>query len=94
MFKVKIVAALLIVGLFMAIHLAAPEFLPEVFDLLSRVQFPANAFRERNRLSTRDNFFHSQHANLRDCAGHNLIGRGGDSRRLDKFYLAEIFFPQ
>ena len=36
MFKVKIVAALLIVGLFVAIHLAAPEFLPEVFDLLSR----------------------------------------------------------
>ena len=36
MFKVKIVAALLIVGLFMTIHLAAPEFLPEVFDLLSR----------------------------------------------------------
>ncbi|MBR0261438.1 MAG: TVP38/TMEM64 family protein [Selenomonadaceae bacterium] len=36
MFKVKIVAAILIVGLFMSIHLIAPEFLPEVFDLLSR----------------------------------------------------------
>ena len=36
MFRVKIVAALLIVGLFAAIHLAAPEFLPEVVDLLSR----------------------------------------------------------
>ena len=36
MFRVKIVAALLIVALFGAIHLAAPEFLPEVVDLLSR----------------------------------------------------------
>ena len=36
MFKVKIVAALLIVALFGAIHLAAPELLPEVFELLSR----------------------------------------------------------
>ena len=36
MFKVKIVAALLIVALFLSIHLAAPEFLPEVFELLSR----------------------------------------------------------
>ena len=36
MFKVKIAAALLIVGLFVSIHLIAPEFLPEVFDLLSR----------------------------------------------------------
>ena len=36
MFKVKIAAALLIVALFGAIHLAAPEFLPEVFELLSR----------------------------------------------------------
>ncbi len=36
MFKVKIVAALLIVGLFVSIHLIAPEFLPEVVDLLSR----------------------------------------------------------
>ena len=36
MFKVKIAAALLIVGLFLSIHLAAPEFLPEVVDLLSR----------------------------------------------------------
>lgn len=36
MFKVKVAAALLIVGLFVAIHLIAPEFLPEVFDLLSR----------------------------------------------------------
>ncbi len=35
MFRVKIVAALLIVALFGAIHLAAPEFLPEVFELLS-----------------------------------------------------------
>ena len=34
--KVKIVAALLIVGLFVSIHLVAPEFLPEVVDLLSR----------------------------------------------------------
>ena len=36
MFRVKIVAALLIVALFGAIHLAAPEFLPEVFSLLAR----------------------------------------------------------
>ena len=36
MFKVKIAAALLIVALFVGIHLAAPEFLPEVVDLLSR----------------------------------------------------------
>ena len=36
MVKVKIAAALLIVALFLAIHLAAPEFLPEVFELLSR----------------------------------------------------------
>lgn len=36
MFIVKIVAVLLIVGLFAAIHLAAPEFLPEVIDLLAR----------------------------------------------------------
>ena len=36
MFKVKIVAALLIVALFGAIHLAAPEFLPEVCALLAR----------------------------------------------------------
>ena len=36
MFKVKVAAALLIVGVFVAIHLIAPEFLPEVFDLLSR----------------------------------------------------------
>ncbi len=36
MFKVKIAAALLIVGLFVSIHLIAPEFLPEVIDLLSR----------------------------------------------------------
>ena len=36
MFRVKIVAALLIVALFGGIHLAAPEFLPEVVALLSR----------------------------------------------------------
>ena len=36
MLVVKIVAALLIVALFVGVHLAAPEFLPEVFDLLSR----------------------------------------------------------
>ena len=36
MLKVKIAAALLIVALFVGIHLAAPEFLPEVIDLLSR----------------------------------------------------------
>lgn len=36
MFKIKIVAVLLIVGLFVGIHLAAPKFLPEVIDLLSR----------------------------------------------------------
>ena len=36
MVKVKIVAALLIVALFVAIHLAAPEFLPEVYELLKR----------------------------------------------------------
>ena len=33
---VKIVAALLIVALFLVIHLIAPDFLPEIFDLLSR----------------------------------------------------------
>ena len=36
MVKVKIVAAVLIVALFGTIHLVAPEFLPEVFELLSR----------------------------------------------------------
>ena len=36
MFRVKIAAAILIVALFAGIHLAAPEFLPEVIDLLSR----------------------------------------------------------
>ena len=36
MVKVKIVAALLIVALFGTIHLAAPEFLPEVYELLKR----------------------------------------------------------
>ena len=36
MFKVKIAAALSIVALFGGIHIAAPEFLPEVFELLSR----------------------------------------------------------
>lgn len=36
MLKVKIAVALMIVALFGAIHLVAPEFLPEVFDLLSR----------------------------------------------------------
>ena len=36
MLKVKIAAVILIVGLFVSIHLAAPEFLPEVIDLLSR----------------------------------------------------------
>ena len=36
MFRVKIAAAILIVALFVGIHLAAPEFLPEVVDLLSR----------------------------------------------------------
>ena len=36
MVKVKIAAAILIVALFVSIHLAAPEFLPEVFELLSR----------------------------------------------------------
>ena len=36
MFRVKIAAAILIVALFLGIHLAAPEFLPEVVDLLSR----------------------------------------------------------
>lgn len=36
MFKVKIAAVLLIVALFGAIHLAAPEFLPEVCALLAR----------------------------------------------------------
>lgn len=36
MIKVKIAAALLIVALFVGIHIAAPEFLPEVFELLSR----------------------------------------------------------
>ena len=33
---VKIVAALLIVALFLVIHLVAPNFLPEIIDLLSR----------------------------------------------------------
>ncbi len=33
---VKIIAALLIVALFLIIHLIAPDFLPEIFDLLSR----------------------------------------------------------
>ena len=33
---VKIVAAILIVALFVVIHLAAPNFFPEIFDLLSR----------------------------------------------------------
>ncbi|MBO4401204.1 MAG: TVP38/TMEM64 family protein [Selenomonadaceae bacterium] len=33
---VKIVAALLIVALFLAVHLIAPEFLPEIFALLKR----------------------------------------------------------
>ena len=36
MLRVTIVAALLIVALFGAIHLAAPEFLPEVCSLLAR----------------------------------------------------------
>lgn len=36
MFKVKIAVAMLIVALFLGIHLAAPEFLPEVFELLAR----------------------------------------------------------
>ncbi|MBR4903580.1 MAG: TVP38/TMEM64 family protein [Selenomonadaceae bacterium] len=36
MLKVKIAAALLIVMLFLSIHIAAPEFLPEVINLLSR----------------------------------------------------------
>ena len=36
MFRVKIAAAVLIVALFGTIHLVAPEFLPEVFELLSR----------------------------------------------------------
>lgn len=36
MLKIKIAVALMIVVLFGAIHLAAPEFLPEVFALLSR----------------------------------------------------------
>lgn len=36
MFKVKIAVVILIVALFGGVHLAAPEFLPEVFDLLSR----------------------------------------------------------
>ncbi len=35
MTTVKIVAAILIVALFGAIHLIAPEFLPEIFELLS-----------------------------------------------------------
>ena len=34
--KIKIVAALLIVLLFVVIHLIAPEFLPEIFELLKR----------------------------------------------------------
>ena len=33
--KVKLVAAFLIVALFAAVHLIAPEFLPEIFELLS-----------------------------------------------------------
>lgn len=33
--KVKIVAALLIVALFAVVHLIAPKFLPEIFELLS-----------------------------------------------------------
>ena len=33
---VKIVAAILIVALFVVIHLIAPDFLPEIIDLLSR----------------------------------------------------------
>ena len=33
---VKIVAALLIVALFVVVHIIAPEFLPEIFALLSR----------------------------------------------------------
>ena len=36
MFKVKIAIVILIVALFGGIHLAAPKFLPEVFELLSR----------------------------------------------------------
>ena len=36
MFKVKIAVVILIVALFAGVHLTAPEFLPEVFDLLSR----------------------------------------------------------
>ena len=36
MLRVKIVTALLIVALFLSIHLAAPEFLPEVCSLLAR----------------------------------------------------------
>ena len=36
MLKIKIAVAMMIVALFGAIHLAAPEFLPEVFELLSR----------------------------------------------------------
>ena len=32
--KVKVVAALLIVAMFLVIHLAAPEFIPEIFELL------------------------------------------------------------
>ncbi|MBR2734067.1 MAG: TVP38/TMEM64 family protein [Selenomonadaceae bacterium] len=36
MFKIKIAVVILIVALFGGVHLAAPEFLPEVFDLLSR----------------------------------------------------------
>ena len=35
MTTVKIVAAVLIVALFLVIHLIAPEFLPEIFELLS-----------------------------------------------------------
>ena len=34
--QVKIAAALLIVLLFVAVHLIAPEFLPEIFELLKR----------------------------------------------------------
>ena len=33
---VKIIAAILIFALFLVIHLIAPDFLPEIFDLLSR----------------------------------------------------------
>ena len=36
MLKIKIAVVMMIVALFGAIHLVAPEFLPEVFELLSR----------------------------------------------------------